>query len=386
MKKKDRLKLRKIVIFIILSAILFITLSVPSFAKDTGDMPDGYRDAVDSLGEEGAEHLKDGMYSDDPSVVGEAVSQMSDSRFWIEVVFDEIENRLSSTALLFAKLCGLLVLASVFGALGRSLSSDTLSGAVRFCTTTAIFAAIIHIQAEHLRSVEQFFGRLLAMMGTMIPVTGTVWAMGGNVGTASVGTSALYVFLNVCEGLCAKSLLPVCCLFTALALCNTLSPEMGLRGFSGTLKKIYTFFLGMIMTILMATLSSQTTLSAAADSTTARAARLVSSNVIPMVGGAVGDTLRTVATSVQYLKSVVGIGGIILILLLLLPVLISLILTRLVFLLCSGVAEMLGCDTESRFLSEIGGVYGIMIAVVSISSVMFIFALTVFSKTVVALG
>ena len=140
----------------------------------------------------------------------------------------------------------------------------------------------------------------------------------------------------------------------------------------------------MIMTVLIASLSARTTLSAAADSTVARAARLVSVNIIPVVGGSVGDTLRTVATGVQYLKSVVGVFGIALVVLLLLPVLISLVMTRLAFLLSSGVADMLGCATEGRLLSELGGVYAIMIAVVSMSSVMFIFALTIFSKTVIA--
>ena len=86
------------------------------------------------------------------------------------------------------------------------------------------------------------------------------------------------------------------------------------------------------------------------------------------------------------MKSIVGIGGIVLVSLLLLPTLVSLLVSRLCFLLSSGVADILGCDTEARFLSELGGVYAILIAVVSMSSVMFIFALTVFLKTVVALA
>ena len=90
------------------------------------------------------------------------------------------------------------------------------------------------------------------------------------------------------------------------------------------------------------------------------------------------------SNDVQYLKSVVGVWGIVLIALLTLPVLLSLVLTRLAFLLSSGVAEMLGCETEEKLLAELGGIYAFMVAVVSMSAVMFIFALTIFSKTVVA--
>lgn len=369
-------------IFFILTLVFFAVFSIDCLAAS---VPEGFSQLLEGL-EENSAGLPEGLYSENADEVGDAVTEMSGSGFWFSAISDILKDELFSFTRLFAKLCGLIILSAVFGALCRSLSSEALSGAMRFCTTTAIFAAIIHAEAEHLLRVELFFDRLLALMGTMIPITGTVWAMGGNVSTASASTSTLYVFLGVCEGICGRTVIPVCCLFTAFALCNTLSPEMGLSGFSSALKKIYTFMLGMIMTVLMASLASQTALNSAADSAGARAAKLVSANVIPVVGASVGDTLRTIASSVGYLKSIVGIGGIFFILLLLLPVLMTLVMTRLAFLLSSGVAQMLGCDTEGRFLSELGGVYGIMVAVVSMSSVMFIFALTIFSKTVVAIA
>ena len=132
------------------------------------------------------------------------------------------------------------------------------------------------------------------------------------------------------------------------------------------------------MTLLLALLSSQNTLCAAADSTGARTAKLVSSTIIPTVGGSVGETLRTVASGVQYLKSVVGISGIFFILLLLLP-------TLLAFLLGSGVAEILGCEGEGKLLGELGSVYGCMTSVVAMTSVMFILALNLFVRTATAL-
>ena len=372
-------------IFFLLSVICALSLFSLSVFAEEGDMPEGYGELIGDLGDDISERLPDGIFSDDADEVGESVSNMSESGFWFSVTEEILKETLASSAQLFMKLCGLIVLSAIFSAVSRSLSSDSMSSAVRFCSVSAIFASMIYIQTEHLRSVEQFFGRLLAMMGAMIPITGTVWAMGGNVSTATAGTSALYVFLSVCEGIFGKSIVPVCCVFTALALCNSLAPDMGLSGLTATLKRIYTFFLGFIMTVLISSLSSQTALSAAADSTGARAAKLLSANVIPIVGASVGDTLRTVATSVGYLKSIIGIGGICFILLLLLPLLAELLLTRLAFSLASGVGELMGCDTEKRFLSELGGVYGIMIAVVAMSSVMFIFALTIFLKTVVAL-
>ena len=97
-----------------------------------------------------------------------------------------------------------------------------------------------------------------------------------------------------------------------------------------------------------------------------------------------GDTLRTVASGVQYLKSVIGVSGVVFIMLLLLPTLILLLLVRLVFLIAGGMAEMLGCEVEARLLSELSQMWGCMIAVISMCSVMFILGLWIFVGTVVA--
>ncbi len=377
-------KLLKIFICLCFAATLAVALSPKAFCAPS--LPEGFASLADSLPEDVRDDLPDSLFSEELLETGEGLSELTSPENIFSLVSKLLRSELLSSVTLFAYICGLLLIASVFHALQRSLASDTLGTAVRFCTSTAIFASIIHSEWRHLEAVGLFFDRLLALMTAMLPITGTVWAMGGNVSTATVGTSSLYAFINACEGICAKSVIPICCIFTALALCNTLAPEMGLRGLSGALKKIYTFFLGIVMTVLMASLSAQTTLSAAADSTAARTVRLVSANVIPVVGGSVGDALRTVATGVQYMKSIVGVWGISLIVLLLLPVLLSLIMARLVFLLCSGVADILGCETEGRLLSELGGVYAIMVAVVAMSGVMFIFALTIFSKTVVAIA
>ena len=140
------------------------------------------------------------------------------------------------------------------------------------------------------------------------------------------------------------------------------------------------------MTVLVFVLGAQTAIAGAADTAAARGAKLISSTVIPVVGGAVGDTLRTVAGSVSYVKSVVGVGGIVLIILLTLPPIISVLLTRTVFLLTSNLARMLGCGREGRLLDEMGNVYGTLLATVSVCSVALCVGLGIFVRCAVAIG
>ncbi len=372
-----------------LLSILLIGMAVISVrgAEESAlDMPEGFDGVRESLPDEVLEQLPEGMHADTTDEQAAALSEMLSPTYLLGILEEGLKNALGEGVRLLAVVCGLLVLAAVFQTVRTSFSSSALRNTVRFCTVGGLFAALLQVQYDQLSAVVRFFDRLHTLMMSMIPVGSALLAMGGNVTTAASGSATLAVFLSVSEGLCAKTVVPVCAIGTALALCQALSPEIGLRGVANAVRKTYTFTLGLVMTLLCFLLSSQTTFCAAADSTGARTAKLVSGMAIPVVGGSVGDTLRTVAGSVQYLKSIVGIGGIFFILLLVLPTLLSLLATRLVFLLGSGVADMLGCETEGKLLSELGTVWGTMIAVVSMCSVMFILALTILVHVAVAVG
>lgn len=376
----------EIALLCILLCVCAFSLPIAAEQVAEADMPAEVSEWIELLPEDLASLLPEGMRDGEGEAIGEGILELTKPSRIMSVLGQILEVGLQDALRLFARLVGLLLIASVFGAIRRSLSAGGVSEAVGFCSTLAIFAAILSLQGEHLERVGRYLENMITLVGAMIPVMGTVWAMGGNVTTASVGTSTLSVFLTACETLCAKSVIPVCAFCTAMALCQTLSPGLGIRGVAGAVKKVYTFFLGLIMTVLVASLGSQSALTSAADSTAARTAKVVSATVIPVVGGSVGDTLRTVAAGVGYLKTVLGVGGIALILLLTLPTLISLILTRSVFLLCTGIADLLGCEEEGKLLSELGIVYGCMIAVVSMSAVMFILALWIFVRSVVAVA
>ena len=278
------------------------------------------------------------------------------------------------------------MLSAIFSAFKGSVASESISRAVSFCSSCAIFGCVMSFQTEHFLRIDEFFERLSFIMNGMIPVASVVYAMGGNLTTASTSSGTLYIFLAFCEQICRTSVLPVAAVCTAFSLCGSFSPNINLHGLSSAVKKCYTFVLLLAMTVLIAVLSGQSVLSTAADTVSARAAKLVATNIIPIVGGSVGDTLRTVASSIGYLKSVCGIGGIILIILLVLPTLVTLLMTRASFIFAVAVADLVGCENESKLLGELGSVYGILIAVVSMCSVMFVLALAVFIRATVALG
>ena len=377
--------LQKGILSICITLLCCFAFCVGVSAEDSVSVPKEFYGIIDSLPEDTVDNIPPEIYSEDISQVGNALMHLTDEKFVFSFMEDILEDRLAECVRLLAKLCGILVISAVFSTFRKSIWSGELSRTLDFCSSCIIFAMVVGLLYKQIESVSVFFEQLNSLMISMIPVTGAVYAMGGNIGTAVVDGGAMYGFLAVSEGICAKTVVPVSIVCTALALCRGVSPGIDLRGLASGIKKCYTFLLGFIMTILLALLATRTYLASAADSTAARAVKTVVSSTIPIVGASVSDTLRTVASSVQYIKSIVGVGGIIFILMLLLPTLISLLLTRLTFIFSVGVADLLGCESESRLLGELGNVCGCMIAAVSMSSVMFIMALNIFIKTTVAM-
>ena len=369
----------------VLLAMIFI---LPLFFFDvSGVSVDGelWEEFVNSLPQSVTDSFENGTLENVESF-GESVSEMSSARYVIGRILDCIGLELRGSLTLFCSLCALLVLnASLSGASGTFLGAD-LGGAVRFCSAGAIFASVIYSQYGHFESIEMFFDSLGSLMRAMIPIGASLWAMGGNIVSASSGSATLYIMLGVSEGLFRTTVTPVCSVMSVLNLCDAMSDGMRTGRMLGAIRRIYSFFLCSVMTLLISCLAAQTALSASADGVAARTARLVSGSFIPILGGSVGETLRTVASGVGYLKNIFGVGGILMIFSLMLPVCISTLLFRAVFLVSGGIADMLGLASEARLLDGLGEVYGTMLAVVTSVSVMFLLSLCIFMQSVVAVA
>ena len=383
-----KIKIFKIICVCVAAVLAAFAMTLPSFAAESGadTLPEDEWNAFEeAIPDDVRDKLIDGA-DDNAQNFAQSVGEMSKSKYIIGTILDIIGIELVGVVKLFSGLCAVLLVSAIFSALGEGMHNPALFKAVRFCSVGAIISVAIYTQYSHFEMVEEFFEKLGTMINGVIPVTACIWAMGGNVGTASVGSASFSLVLSVTQTIISQTLIPVCSVLTVLGFCDTLTDEIRMGKIMSAIKRIYNFLLVLVMTVLLSSLAAQTAIAASADSTAARTARLVSGTVIPVLGGSVGETFRIVAAGVSYLKNVFGVGSIIMIALLVLPVLITIVLTRFAFLLSAGVADILGCSAEARVLENLGEVYGTMLAVISCVGVTFIMALCIFMQSVTAVA
>lgn len=341
-------------------------------------MPPSFADVEGALDDSLAEALPDGIFSSDAEEAVDAIGELCDLQYLLGALLDAVGLRLGDAVRLLCTLVGLLLLAAVL----RQFR-DTVGGrggeTFGFCLRLGLYAAIVSQSVGLVETVTTFFAQLSGLTGAFIPVMGTLYAMGGNLGQAAVSRELLLVFLSVCQYVSGVLTPPVCGICMAFSLFDAFGSRLTLTPLGETIKRWYTSLLGLITFLLTFVLSAQSILVARADSLAMKGVKYAVGSLIPVAGGAVSGTLGSVTAGVELLRGATGICGVILVALLLLPTLVHLLLFRGMLNLAKTVAALLGCDGEGRLLGEMASLYGYLAAAVAICSVTFVLALAFFA-------
>lgn len=387
--KKQILRLGALLLFL---PLIWIALRLPLCAQEdesaafADQMPEEYTDFLESIPEDIRELLPEGLFSSNSEEVGEGVREMSDFSYLLRTVLSLVGLRIGDCVRILAPVCGLLLLSAVCNALKSSFRSETVGRAFSFCATLVITVSLLTQSYGCIESVTAYFSRLNALTAAILPIMGALYAIGGNVTAAVASSSGLSIYMTILEELIGKSIVPFCGICMAFALVNALDPTLRTGTLLSTLKKNYTTALTFLMMLLLAMLSAQTTLGARSDSLAMRSVKFAAGNMIPVVGGSVSELLRTVSAGVGYLRGTVGICGVLLLILMLLPTLVELLLLRMTWQFSASLADLLGCDGQKKLLDEFASLLGYLIAAVSICSSVLMLSLTLLTHCASAIS
>lgn len=346
------------------------------------ELPQEYGELLDSLPDGVLDALPEEAFGDSAEEIMEAAREASSPTRLLGILLEGFGAKLRSLLPMLALFMGITVLSSAANTVALSLS-PSLSSAVSLCTRLCSFSGIAMLSVSALSRVEEYFNALCASVAAFIPLGGVLYAMGGNITGATASTLNTSVVLTVCQYVCCETVIPVFCLCLSLSLLSvfdgtgaTVSSRLG-----ANVKKWYSTAIGAAAMLLVASLASQSVIAAKADNLAMRGARFAVGSFIPVSGGTLATTLGTLAGSVELLRSSVGIIGIVIIFLLLLPVIIELALIRAICSLSSFLAGMLNLSGEQRLFDEISTLYGYLEGIAALSAAIFIIALAIFATS-----
>lgn len=343
------------------------------------------REFRESLPPEVTALLPDGFFGEDPETVASAVQNAADVPKILAYIRDFLGVSLRQALPLLAAVSGVLVLSAVLRAVGATSGAGT-GRAFSFCSVTVLTLLLLRQSLSGVSRLRAWFEMLCTLAGSMLPMMGTLYALGGNVGAAAANHTVMSVFLSVAQMLCTRAVLPVAGICLLLAVCDALTGRAALKPLGNLIKRTFTLGFSFLMLLLSFLLGLQTTLAAGSDTLALRTVRFAAGSFLPVVGGSVSEAMKTVAGSISYLRTLAGSGGILVLFLFFLPTFLTVLTTRIVFLLCGALAELLEAKSEGRVLSELASVYGFFLAVIAAVFTMAVFALTIFAHCAVAGG
>lgn len=365
---KDRL----LVLMVILCIMIF---TIPVYAYEITDIkPEG----AESIEED----IRAIMPEDAAGLLKKDVRTIHASD-WLSCLLTMMKDSAFPALRSLVRLFGMLIILSLAAALKEGILSSGLNAVLDFLSLTAMalmtYELLINLWNECTSAIEN----MSLFMNALLPIITALYALGGNTAAAASSHAALMALMTVIEQLIAGGLMPALKLCFGLALAECCG-GLDLSGIGALLRHSFIVLLSFVMTIMMVILGYQSTLSASADNLAARTVKFAAGNLIPVVGGVLGDAVRTVAGSLQWIRTQAGILALLAVLLTALPVLIKLLLYRVVLSMTSAVSGMIGLNREKNFLGSIRDLTGLGIAAVSSCAVVFIFDIALFIRCAIA--
>ena len=378
--------MKRLILGLFFLFVLLFALPFSACAEETETLPDAYRDLLDALPPSILEKLPEGAFSEKAEIVGDAVGEMSSFSYLLQTVLSLVGLRLGECLKLLCTVMGILILSSIGRTFCTSIGKPEIARAFSFLMTLIITVAIFAKGFGTIESTVSYFHTLNTFTSASIPLMGSLYVMGGNAAAAVATSAGLSLFMTLLEEVVGRSIVPFCGICLALSLIGACDGAPRLGSVLASLKKNYTLLLSFLMMLLLAMLSAQTVLGASQDTLAMRSAKFAAGSLIPVVGGSVAELLRSVSAGVGYMRSAVGICGVLLLILLMLPTLVELLLARTAWQICSFFAELLGCDGEKRLLDEFASLNGYLIAAVAICSSVLFLTFTLFTHCATALA
>lgn len=352
-------------------AALILLLPLRAGAEGVSDMygalPDGVRDSLPD------------RLENDISENGESAVASLGAEYIASLAASALKAAFAYSVKPLAAVIGVLLLSALLNSAGAAAAGGeavALSSAVS--VTVTIFGAITPL----FKLTSDTLSGIGLIMKGILPVMTGIYAMSGNITAASVNSTWLMLLLTFLETLTESLLMPLLCTCTGFIAVTTLSRFTGapdMSGVSGELKKALTFLLAAAGTVFTTVMAHQTALAKSADSVALRSLKFASGNMIPVIGGALGEAADGYLAGLSLIRSASGTLAAAAVISYVLPALLKIAVLRAGLSAVAAGAEIMGRGKEAAVVREAGEVLGIAVALICTASVLSVIAVGVFA-------
>ena len=217
-------------------------------------------------------------------------------------------------------------------------------------------------------------------MRMLVPVIMVSLVSSGAPVTATTFELVMVGIIELTEWVVEVFFIPMLMMSAALSIVNNLSETMEAGKLIQFMNKTIKWGIGIVMTVFVGVMNLQGIVSGSADGLAVKITKFATSNLIPVVGGALAETVETVINCGAVIKNSVGVLGIIMVVLMAAIPLLKTAACLIMFRLCAAVLQPIADKRIVKSVSDISdsvsGIFGLVAAL----TVMFVIMLTIIIK------
>ena len=302
------------------------------------------------------------------------------------LAIDSLRGELRGSVQHLSRLLGIALLLAALARLRDALGDGAATRAAECGIGVILILLLYRLTEADMTRATATVQDMHRFANGLLPIFVSLFAAGGSTGTATAAAGGFTALAYLLQQVVAGALLPLLRVLLGFVMMTAVWRQGSLTGIYQALRQLYVTLLGFLSALLVASLAFQSTLAASADSLAAHSVRFAIGNLIPVVGGALGGTLRTLSATLSLLKNTVGAVAVAALLLLLLPTLIGLLLHRLLLSLAAAISTALGSETAGKILTDFRAIYDLAAATLAIGAVVFILIIGVLARIGLAIG
>ena len=271
----------------------------------------------------------------------------------------------------------IMLLYAVFDSYKDSLkispTQQVLDTVVTLCITCAIVVPVTSVIASSTSAIKSAGTFMLSYIPIMAVV---LIASGRQLAGSSYYASMILAGEGVVQ-ISSNVITPVLSGFLGISVTSAVTPNINLKGVTQLLNKLIKWSLAFIMTVFSAFLTFKSIIATAVDNVSVRAVRFTLSSFIPIVGSALSEAYKTVQSSVNMLKSGIGVLVIIAVGFIFLPVISQCLIWMISLNISKSVGEVLNLTLPCTLIGNVISVISTLFAVITCIMSVFIISTAV---------
>ncbi len=304
---------------------------------------------------------------------------------FFDVALNSLKSTLTPSLKTLFSLLSSIILISVIKNTNHALERKSYGSITNLITVLALTVMCYDLLKTTKDLTNTFIQSISSLINVLLPIMTSLYIFAGNISTSIVNTTGLSFLLTLINTVFTNFLYPLISICFGLTIAGNASNNKGISQINKTIRTIYNFVLTALITILSIYLLFKTNLSLAADNVTSRSIKFAGS-FIPIIGGALGESVRSIMSGLSLIKNSVGMIGLFIVFAITLPVISNLILKKICIDISSAAAVILGCNEEADLLKDISGIINSVLALVFAVTVLFILELVIFVSISPSLG